>query len=222
MRVLRVLVDARRRLERQWTGLWSVRAHEDRRRRPLVTIADREVMRLVEDGALVWADDGGVLALSEAERARMSALPSDPRAWMAAGLPRARAAGTSFLTLAMQAQAGDVSVMSVRQAGAGLKLAADAEQAAASSGLSMSWDGVPRSRSARAGGGPPVKGAEARARLAKIEAGVGAERFALLLAACVDGQPLRRLEQRFGFAKSRGGHALAKALEQLADVYDGR
>lgn len=219
-RVLRALFETKRRLEREGTSLWSVRSSQDRRRRPIAWISVRDAAWLVEDGALVAAEDGR-LKLAAAERARLTALPADPKAWMAAGLPRARATGETFVTMALKAQQGEPSPLSLRQTAAGLRLIADAERAASSPSLSMNWDAVPASTGPR-GGGEPVGGGSARARLAKLSEAVGEPAFAMAMAACVEGRSVRWLEDRFGLVRRRGAQALARALERLADAYDGR
>jgi hypothetical protein len=227
-RVARALgVSGRRMLMLADGRNWGVLQGGDRRRRPVLKVADTLVRTMAGAGRLAPAEGGGwVLAgrIGEADCRDGPAL-SLATLMAAAGAPRSHLRGVGFAGLALKAGRGE-GALSLREAAAGRRLIADVEAAMRMPGLTMDWDAAPGDRGGRAAagagrGGPGGAGAgEALRRLERLEAATGERAFALCRAACVDGTPLAVLEQRFGLVRRSAGRRLSEALEKLADAYE--
>jgi hypothetical protein len=226
-RALRALrVSGRRLVQRK--GRWEIRA--DGRSAPVAVIKDQAVALLLADGKLAPAEGGGYVltaaAVEEVTAADAEAAPSaGPWIFTVAGRPR-RGASRGFAGLAKRVLAHE-GPLTLRQATAGLKLIADAEQSGRDFGLTMNWDARPvdrrRSSSSSNGKGPARLRAarQAERRIRRARARLGDQKFALLWSACIDQDSLSRLEQCHRLPRHGAAGALAEALELLAAVYDG-
>jgi len=208
---------------------WGVFSGGDRRRRPVLRVADALARAMASGGDLIEAEGGGwVLAEGMAVPAPAPApgrALEAPRAVLslaAAGAPRSRLRGPGFAGLAIKAERGE-GHLTVREAAAGRRLIADAEASLRMPGLSTNWDAVPadRGRAGPAAGAPRGGGALAAARrLERLEADIGGRAWRLCWAACVEGLPLAALERRCGLAKRSAARRLSQALEKLAGAYE--
>jgi hypothetical protein len=219
-RALRALRISGRRLVRH-NGRWQVRA--DSQRWPVITLRREDVERLRADGRLAAAEGGGYILAAAAVEEMTAADPEEtPRAgpWIYAPAGR-RGRPHGFAGLALRAQNGE-GPLTLRQASAGLKLIADAEQAGRDPTLTMNWDAGPVDKRRRDGRQPYRTGAarkaDTRIRCARDALG---EAFALAWSACIEQFPLSRLERRHRLPAHGAAAALAEALEKLAHVYDG-
>jgi hypothetical protein len=221
-RALRALRVSGRRLV-QRNGRWEIRA--DARSRRVAMVKEEAVALLLADGKLAPADGGGhVLTAAAVEEVTASDAEAPPSAgpWiLAVAGRRRRAAGRGFAGLTQRVLAED-GPLTLRQAAAGLKLIADAEQSGRDSGLTMNWDAGPVDRRRRSGRGPARLRAarQAEQRIRRARARLGEPAFALVWSACIDQVPLSRLEQCYRLPAKGAAGALAGALEKLAEVYD--
>ncbi len=220
-RLVRALTPSRRRLVRSPRG-WAVLGPASSR--PLLEVEARDGDRLLALGWATPAEAGAGYCLDDAMRgAGRLEVERSPGAsvFLAIGRPRARKAGPGFAGLAHLAEQGG-GPLSLRQAGTGLRLIADAERAGAEPSLTMNWSATPSTLRRRDGArGATWLAAEARRVLYRLEQAVGEPAFRLAWAACVDGLTLSALEQRFSLARRGAGAVLADALERLAEAYDG-
>lgn len=221
-RVARALAVSGRRMSVLADGSgWGVFSGGDRRRRPVLRVADALARAMASAGAVVEADGGGWVLAEGAEARDAPEAPRTALSLVAAGAPRSRLRGPGFAGLALRAERGE-GQLSVREAAAGRRLIADAEASLRMPGLSMNWDAVPadRARAGPAAGAPRGGGALAAARrLERIEADIGERAWRLCWAACVEGLPLAALERRCGLAKRSAARRLSEALEKLAGAY---
>lgn len=217
-RALCALQLSGRRLVRRAAG-WAIIVGCDTRVRPQIALSETAGLELLALDEIQPAAGGGyVLVEEDAEVAARPGLG----VLVAAGQPRSQRAGAGFAGLARRALEGEGS-LSPRQAAAGLRFTADAEASGCDPGLSMAWDGLPGIRGRRRGGRvvrAPSAG-EAAHRLRRIRDRVGEFAFAVAHAACVEGRPLGDLESRFGLARRSGAETLGRALEAVAEAYDG-
>lgn len=219
-RALRALEISGRRLFRLRDGRWGVMRDSDRRRRPLVTLSAETVERLAAAGKVRPGD--AETFVRDAATGQDWAL-SPPRALFVAAClrrPGRRSGGIGFAGLAMLARDGR-GPLSLRHVQAGLRLAADAESAAADPRVTMNWDAGPVTRTRRGGADGGRRGAArlAARRIARVRVLVGEDNWRLAWMLCVDAEPLDVVRRRFAIAQ-RGLHArVAEAMEALAAGY---
>jgi hypothetical protein len=223
-RARRALGFSGRRLVETDAG-WAVLAGGDRRRRPIVQLSDGEGRELIACGAAVPAAGGGYVGCGEREQARgdrEAIAMAGEAVFVAVGLPRRDVFGAGFAGLAKRAARGE-GPLSVRQARAGVRLIADAEQSRRDARLTMDWEAGPADRVRRgAGGGGLAEAARAAAaRLAQAERKAGAAAYRLAWAACVEQMSLAKLEATFGYERRTAGERLSEALEAVAQAYEG-
>lgn len=226
---LRALEASGRRLMQRSDG-WAV-IGRDARRRPVVRIDAADARALIDAGWVMAAAGGGfvlaegVLAdgvrAPDADAALFDAREA-ARAFAEAHAGRKAAGGFGFAGLARLAAQGE-GPLSMRAAQAGLWLRATAELAARRRGLTMNWSATPLDRGARRAGdgGLPDAARRAAMRVERMRRALGADAFALVWAACVEGETLGALERRLGLGARRGAELLGQALERLADAMDG-
>jgi hypothetical protein len=221
-RILRAMRLSGRRLVCS-NGKWRVRA--DQRRWLAIDVPPEDAQLLLADGKLAPAQGGGYVLTAAAVEEIAAADASEPPCagpWIHVVTgTRRRTAARGFRGLAIRAEAG-LGPLTRRQAVAGLKLIADAEQAGRNPSLTMNWDAGPADKQRRDGRMPwrmrVVRKADARVRRARETLG---DAFGLVWSACVDQLPLARLERRHELPAREGAAALAAALEKLANLYDG-
>jgi hypothetical protein len=184
-----------------------------------------EVDALVEDGRLVEAAGGG-LVLCAADMVEATAAEDAPAggAWVfgAAGRVARRPAGRGFELLA-RAVAQGRGPLTLRGVAAGVRLIEDAEQATRVRGLTMDWSGGVSDRRAR---GPKDGGMSEAARaanksLTKVRAALAPDAWRIAWLACVERMTIAAIARETGAAPRTVRLRLARALEQLADAYDG-
>jgi hypothetical protein len=219
-RVLRALRISGRRLVKR-NDRWQVRV--DGRRWPTIDVPSEEVELLLADGMLVAAGSGGFVLTAAAVEEVTAADPEEaPRAgpWIYATAGR-RGAPHGFAGLAFRAERGE-GPLTLRQALAGLKLVADAEQAGRDSTITMNWEAGPVDKRRRGGhASRRLRAAQAAdRRLRRAREVLGAD-FTLLWRACVEQVPLSRLSRGHRLSVRAVPAALAAALVRLADFYDG-
>lgn len=219
-RVLRALRISGRHLAEIGPGRWGVLTGNDRRRRPAVVIAGDEVARLLAAGQLQRIADGACLLADlppAAPSPSVSAWSLIPASHPRRGTRHAR----GFVGLAVLARRGQ-GPLSLRHVKAGLRLVADAEEAASGPGLTMDWSAGPITRRRRGpgGGGQTAAAAGASARLRRVRGLAGEAAWRLAWLACVEGATLVTMKQRTGFTQRQIGRALADALEQVASAYE--
>lgn len=223
-RLVRVLGVSGRRLV-DCAGCWRVMARGDRRRRAwMATFSNEEVERLKHEGRIVASQGAYVLAPGNEGKNPAPHNPPAAGPWVfeAAGVGASRLGGPGFAGYAMKARRGR-GPLTLRQAMAGLRLIEDAEQAGRDPALTMNWDAVPTDRQARAKAGavrsPRVRAAEQRLR--RTRSALGPDAFALVWAVCVERTPMRVMQQRLGLGRVATRNAFVRALENVADAYDG-
>jgi hypothetical protein len=189
-------------------------------------MTDQDVAVLLADGKLAPARGGGyVLTAAAVEEVTAADTEAPPSAgpWIFAVAGRSRPGRVrGFAGLARRALTQD-GLLTLRQVTAGLKLVADAEQSGRDPGLTMNWDAGPADRQRRSGRGPVRLRAarQSEQRIRRARAALGEPAFALVWSACIEEAPFSYLEQRYRLPPNGGARALAKALERLADLYDG-
>lgn len=224
-RALRALEISGRRLARLRDGRWGVLTGGDRRRRPMSVLMAEQVERLAESGALTAVDEHSYVLASPQAHPYAPSVPATPR-WIfvaeAVRRPGGRSGGIGFAGLATLAREGR-GPLSMRQVLAGLRLVTDAERAAADQRLTMNWDAGPATQRRRMGSDGGLRGdARAAARvLAQISARLGVQTWSLLWRLCVDGDALDALKTRFGISQRDIHASVSRALEKLAEAYDG-
>lgn len=217
-RVLRALRISGRRLVKR-DERWGVLGGADGRQKIRLPLEREEVEQLASEGAIVALDTetyvlGGVTAKEP--------LDVEPWAFVAAGVR-----GTSlqrafgFSGLALQARRG-MGPLTLRHVQAGLRLIADAERGANAGCITMEWDAGPVDRQKRSGSAVGLQGmaVDAMRRLRRARAMTDPVQWSLAWALCVDGQPLRTLQRRFGLGKRISGAAFAAAMEAIANAYE--
>jgi hypothetical protein len=224
MRALHALEISGRTLAKRRDGQWGVLAGRDRRGRPIVTLPGETVERLAREGVLRAVDETAyVLAASNAHRPVGEPAPRWVFVAAAARRPGRRTGGVGFAGLAMLARQGR-GPLNMRHVLAGLRLVRDAERAAADARLTMNWDAGPVTRQRRGGSAGGARGdAKLAARfLERLRATMGEETWRLLWGLCVEAESLLALKKRFGISQADVHAVVTRALDALADAYDGR
>lgn len=224
MRALRALEITGRTLAKRRDGQWGVLNGRDRRGRPIVTLPGEAVERLAREGVLRAVDETAyVLAASGAHMPVGEAAPRWVFVAASARRPGARSGGVGFAGLAMLARQGR-GPLDMRHVQAGLRLVREAERAAADARLTMNWDAGPVTRQRRGGSAGGVRGdAKLAARfLERLRAKLGDEVWRLVWALCVDAESLLSVKKRFGISQGEVHAVVARALDALADAFDGR
>lgn len=223
-RALRALEISGRMLSKRRDGKWGVLNGRDRRGRPIVTLPAETVERLAREGLLRGVDETAyVLATSQAHLPIGEPAPRWVFVAAAARRPGKRTGGVGFAGLAMLARQGR-GPLNMRHVLAGLRLVRDAERAAGDARLTMNWDAGPVTRQRRGGSAGGVRG---DARLAgrfleRLRERIGEQTWRLLWGLCVDAESLKALKKRFGISQEDVHAVVARALDALADAYDGR
>lgn len=219
-RLLSTLRISGRRVVEMQPGMWAVLGRPDRRTRRLLFVDSATVERLLAEGKLRHAPEGGCV-LADGVIA-----PPPPSvtacAFIAAGRPRRKGAlAKGFLGLAVLARRGQ-GPLSLRQVKAGLRLIADAEREASSKGLTMNWDAGPvdaRQLGPRKGG-QSAAAANAAASLKRVRSLAGERSWELAWLACVEGATLQTIKTRLGLGQRAIGAAISRALEDVANAYE--
>lgn len=217
-RVLRALRISGRRLAR-FGDRWSVVAGGDRRKKGRLPLEREDVEKLEREGAIVAVDaDSYVLADTAIEPAPQI----EPWAFIAAGVRRqSDLKGYGFAALALQARREEGPV-TLRQIRAGMRLITDVEQSENVDRVTTDWDAGPADKQKRSGRSGGLKGMaiDAARSVRRARAMCDPLHWALAWALCVEGQPLRKVRQRFGLSQRVIHAKLADALEALANAYE--
>jgi hypothetical protein len=195
----------------------------------MVLLTQADVAMLAADGKIMTTEGGGYVATPSAatvkaapEQAPKSGAKTGDWVFEAAGIAKPTPTGAGFAGLARRAQVGH-GPLTLRQAAAGLRLVADAEQSVRAERITMDWDGVVGDRRRRRGrdGGLALSARAAAVRIARLKCAMGEAAFDLAWSACVERAPARLLARRRGVAGPRIRAMLCDALEKLAEAYDG-
>jgi hypothetical protein len=153
---------------------------------------------------------------------RVDSSVRNPWLFEAVGIPPPSSRGVGFAGLARRAQAGE-GPMCLRQALAGLRLIADAEQSQRAERITMDWDGIVADRQRRRGrdGGLSRTARVAAARLARVKAAPGESDGTTAWAACIERVSVHTLAKRHGVRRRDMRETLCNALESVAAAYDG-
>jgi len=153
---------------------------------------------------------------------RVDSSVRNPWLFEAVGIPPPSSRGVGFAGLARRAQAGE-GPMSLRQALAGLRLIADAEQSLRAERITMDWDGIVADRQRRRGrdGGLSRTARVAAVRLARVKAAAGESDWTTAWAACIERVSVHTLAKRRGVRRRDMRATLCNALESIAAAYDG-
>ena len=223
-RALRALEISGRTLAKRRDGQWCVLNGRDRRGRPIVSLPMESVERLAREGVLRAVDETAyVLASSGGHKPVAEPAPRWVFIAAAARRPGKRTGGVGFAGLAMLARQGR-GPLNMRQVLAGLRLVRDAERAAGDARLTMNWDAGPVTRQRRGGAAGGVRGdANLAGRfLERLRAKIGDPTWRLVWGLCVDADSLLALKKRFAISQADVHGEVARALDALADAYDGR
>ena len=221
-RALRVLQRSGRRLiqrRRDWAVVGASNAIV------FATLTQADVAMLAAEKLIVAAEGGGHVASPAASDTAAPKLEIVPRTgpWVfdVVGYARCKPRGVGFAGLASRAQAGE-GPLTLRQAMAGLRLIADAEQSEQSERITMDWSGLVVDGQRRRGrnGGRTHAARKARDRIARARADVGKAPFALVWSACVERASLSALARERGVRNREVQRRLGQALEKLAAAYD--
>lgn len=214
---------------------YAVRATDDRRRRPLMTVDEAVFRRLVRAPGLrpkprgVPGEEGWIIAgrqdpsspappagrpsLIEGER-----LVAEPDGRL---VKRRANLGESPLEWLARRKDGEgrpwLDAVELR---AGEKLRDDFQLAGTVGRLTMAWDAGPRAKGGRGPGLEPVE--RARAAKARVHAAleaVGLDLRGIVQHVCFAGTALEAAERSLGLPKRTGKHALKTALGRLAEHY---
>ncbi|MEM6626551.1 MAG: DUF6456 domain-containing protein [Pseudomonadota bacterium] len=218
-RLVRALQASPGRVLRRTTQGWAVFPEGDRRRRAVAFAEDALVEDLKMTGVLISKGDGFRTAQTAVvpNRNAFGATAPDRRPDAA----RLRSRKPGFAGLAALAETGQ-GPLSLGQVRAGRRLQADIERASSGGRVTMDWTFTPAGRVRRRGGegGLSEPAAKASARLRALSGKVGADVFAVAVAACVEEVSLKALEAKFGFPKRSGAREVSAALEALRIAYD--
>lgn len=220
-KVIRALRLSGRRLVHLGREMWGVTANADRRLRPVLRVDSATVMQLVAAGDVVSAGEGMWVLSPDVGPAPWT----PPMRWVftatGARRPGERMRGFGFVGLARQAREGGGS-LSLRHAEAGLRLIADAEQAASDARLTMDWDAGPTTKQRRgaSGGGRAGSALAAAQRLRRVRAHIGEAHWRFAWALCVEGETLNAVMRRFAIPHRLIKTHVAEVMEALAAGYE--
>lgn len=207
---------------------YAIRLGEDRRRRPVMRLDEAGLAALLARNALVRRHDGGWrLARGEA---RPSAPPGRPGVIEGErevigpdGRRERRAANLGESPIAWLARRRDADGrpwLTPAEAAAGERLREDFERAGLIGRLTMSWDGAPRSRTARGSGDDPLlRRQAARARVEAVLAEVGPGLRQVLERVCLYGSALGEAERALALRRGDARVLLQRALRRAAEYY---
>lgn len=186
------------------------------------TLGEADVALLAAARLIAPADGGGHVAPSAADELKSEVIPRTG-SWLfdVVGYSPRKSTGAGFAGLAIRARAGE-GPLTLRQAQAGERLIADAEQSQRADRITMDWSGVAADRKRRRGrdGGLAHAARCARRRLARVRAKLGEGAFSLIWSACVERASISLLARSRGVKGREVHRRLGLVLERLAAAYD--